>query len=571
MLRAKLASPRRKSAGSAVTRLLLPPLLVVGPLETNATSAMVDQDEARISTKVMTTRAALDRLEMLDLLLEAIASGFLDWHIDEGRVHYSPRFKLILGYEDIEPPHDPSSWLEMTHPQDRPGVTMALDDLLRGEWPFDLTFRMRHLSSGYRWMRVRAAVGRDASGVPKRVIFAFGDVSAQVRAERQQASLISAMPDLLISVQNDSTIDYIKAPEGDERYATGLPQPGERLLASNYARSWSAQAARALKVALKERRSTHFEAKHQVKSSSLAPGVIEVRVFPSTEDESLFIIRDITAEKFQREQGLQSQKLEAIGQLAAGIAHEINTPLQFVGDNLHFLTEAAAALLAAVEQYRTCFGADSQRELDAIDTKLDLAYMREHLNTALADALEGVNRVSVIVQAMKSFAHPGVKERRAEDLNQALDTTLTLSTNVWKYVADVERDFSPDLPKVECVIGEINQVFLNLITNAAHAISEVVGTGGNRGRIRVTTRLGDQFIEVRISDTGAGIPDGIRSRIFEPFFTTKSVGKGTGQGLPLARAVIMRHDGELDCESVVGQGTTFIVRLPMTAPKSSEL
>jgi signal transduction histidine kinase len=529
---------------------------------------MTDPDDARKSAKVTTTRAALERLEMLDLLLEAIADGFLDWHIEAGIVHYSPRFKLILGYEDVEPPKDPSYWLEMTHPQDRARVTRALDDLVRGEWPFDLTFRMRHLSSGYRWLRARAAAGRDVSGTAKRVIVAFGDVSAQVRAERQQASLISAMPDLLISVQNDSTIVYIKAPEGDTRYAFGLPQPGERLLESAYARDWSEQAALALDVALKERRSTHFEAKRQVGTSAMAPGIIEVRVFPSTDDESLFIVRDITVEKYQREQGLQSQKLEAIGQLAAGIAHEINTPLQFVGDNLYFLTEAAGAMLEAIERYRTLFDDSSKRTWEAIDKQLDLTYMSEHVKPALAAALEGVNRVSVIVQAMKSFSHPGVKERRAEDLNQALDTTLTLSTNVWKYVADVERDFSPDLPKVECVIGEINQVFLNLITNAAHAIAEVVGDSGERGHIRVTTQLRDGAVEVRIADTGAGIPDGIRSRIFEPFFTTKPVGKGTGQGLPLARAIIVRHDGELDYESVVGEGTTFIVRLPVFAANS---
>ncbi|MGC4068722.1 MAG: ATP-binding protein [Polyangiaceae bacterium] len=530
---------------------------------------MTDRDVLK-SKKVTTTRAALDRLEMLDLLLEAIADGFLDWHIDEGVVHYSLRFKLILGFEDYDPPNEPASWLELIHPQDRERVTRALDDLLRGEWPFDLTFRMRHLSSGYRWLRARAAAGRDASGIAKRVIVAFGDVSAQVRAERQQASLISAMPDLLISVRNDSTIVYIKAPEGDTRYAAGLPQPGERLLDSEYARGWSEQAERSLSVALRERRPTHFEAKRQVGTSSMPPGIIEVRVFPSTEDESLFIVRDITVEKYQREQGLQSQKLEAIGQLAAGIAHEINTPLQFVGDNLYFLTEAAGAMLQAIEQYRTLFDESSNRVCDAIDKQLDLSYMREHLKPALAAALEGVNRVSVIVQAMKSFSHPGVKERRAEDLNQALETTLTLSTNVWKYVADVERDFSPDLPKVECVIGEINQVFLNLITNAAHAIAEVVGNRVERGRIRVTTRLGDGVVEVRIADTGAGIPEGIRSRIFEPFFTTKPVGKGTGQGLPLARAIIMRHDGELDYESVVGEGTTFIVRLPVFATDSAE-
>jgi signal transduction histidine kinase len=293
-----------------------------------------------------------------------------------------------------------------------------------------------------------------------------------------------------------------------------------------------------------------------------------VRVFPSADDETLFVIRDISAEKHQRDQSLQSQKLEAIGQLAAGIAHEINTPLQFVGDNLHFLAEAAETLTNALGQYRENVTETTIETFNKIDESLDIPYMTEHLKSAFMAALDGVQRVSVIVQAMKSFSHPGPKEKRQEDLNHAIETTLTISTNVWKYVAEIERDFAPDLPKVDCVIGEINQVLLNLITNAAHAIGDVVGESGGKGVIRISTRYDSDCIVVRISDSGGGMPEAVQKRVFEPFFTTKPVGRGTGQGLPLARSIILQHRGSLEFETQQGVGTTFTIRLPIAQTNS---
>lgn len=505
-----------------------------------------------------------ERLELLDLLLEAAVDGFLDWHLDAGTVLYSARFKMILGYEDEPLSDTPWAWLELTHPEDRPLVAKELQELIAGDWPFDLTFRMKHKVAGWRWLRGRAVVRRDDSGNATRLVAVFGDVTAQVRAERRQSSLINAVPDLLIRVQNDSTVVAVKIPEGNANYAQDTPHPGERLLDSEFAAAWAKQAEQALATSVKERRSTRFEAQGRVGLATTDTCDIEIRVFPSSDDESLFVVRDITAEKHQREQGLQSQKLEAIGQLAAGIAHEINTPLQFVGDNLGFLSEAAEALEQALAQYRAQMPEELAPTLRQLEADLDIDYMTTHLRPAFSAAIDGVQRVSVIVQAMKAFAHPGPKEKRPEDLNHALETTLTLSTNVWKYFAVIERDFALDLPKIDCVIGEINQVFLNLITNAAHAIADIVGDTGIKGSIRISTRSIEHQVEIRIVDTGQGIPESIRSRIFDPFFTTKPIGKGTGQGLPLARAIILQHQGSLDFESEVGRGTTFIIRLPLS-------
>lgn len=511
-----------------------------------------------------------ERLELLDLLLEAGADGFFDWHVDLGKMFYSSRFEMILGYDDESLPKAPTAWLDLLHPEDRGTVAQAFEDLVAGVWPFDVTLRMRHRVTGWRWFRARAAAHRNLSGTATRIVATFSDISDRVRAERRQMSLVNALPDLLIRVQNDSTIIDVKTPEGNAGYAKNVAKLGEKLFESPFASSWVSPAVQALANAVAFRKETHFEALLRPDNDEVDSFDIEVRVLPSSEDESLFVIRDITAQKRQREQGLQSQKLEAIGQLAAGIAHEINTPLQFVGDNLHFLVEATDAFLQALERYRASTSEECAPMLKAMESSLDIEYMTEHVRPAFSGAIDGVQRVSVIVQAMKAFSHPGAAEKRPEDLNHAIETTITLSTNVWKYVADIERDFAEDLPKVDCVVGEVNQVFLNLITNAAHAIGDVVGQSGTKGKIVIATRIDGDVAEIRISDSGRGIPNAVRGRIFEPFFTTKPVGQGTGQGLPLARAIVVQHRGTLDFETREGHGTTFVVRLPIAQAADSK-
>ena len=270
----------------------------------------------------------------------------------------------------------------------------------------------------------------------------------------------------------------------------------------------------------------------------------------------------------------QAQKLEAVGRLAAGIAHEINTPIQFVGDNTHFLQDAFASLQTLLEQYQAlrdavAAGTGAVERLDAVraaEEDADLAYLADEVPRALAQTLEGVDRVASIVRALKEFAHPDTKERVPADLNGALKSTLIVARNELKYVADVETDFGP-LPAVVCQVGDVNQVFLNLLVNAAHAIADAGGAEDQKGTIRVRTWQENDQVVVAIGDSGCGIPEAIRSKIFDPFFTTKEVGRGTGQGLALARAVIVeQHGGSLTFETAEGQGTTFYIRLPVGDP-----
>jgi len=194
-----------------------------------------------------------------------------------------------------------------------------------------------------------------------------------------------------------------------------------------------------------------------------------------------------------------------------------------------------------------------------------LAYLTDEVPKDIQQTLEGVERDRNIVQAMKEFSHPVGKEETFINLNKAIQNTITVARNEWKYVAEMVTDFDPSLPLVSCLPGELNQVFLNMIINAAHAIADVVGDGSKgKGTITVSTRHDGNWAEVRISDTGMGIPENIRSRIFDPFFTTKKVGKGTGQGLTISHSVIVdKHGGTIHFETEVGKGTTFIIRLPI--------
>ena len=293
-------------------------------------------------------------------------------------------------------------------------------------------------------------------------------------------------------------------------------------------------------------------------------------------DADLLILgADITERRILKVQLAQAQKLEAIGQLASGIAHEINTPIQYIGDNIRFLKDGFDDLITLLEKYNQLLAAVQGNaanegitgEIVRAAAEIDLDYLATEMPRAIEQSQEGVERVIEIVRAMKEFAHPGVEEKTSVDLNRALESTLTVARNEWKYVADLQKDFDSDLPLVSCLPGELNQVILNLIVNAAHAISEVIEEGsGTKGTITVSTRKVGAEAEIRVSDTGAGIPEEIRTRIFEPFFTTKDIGKGSGQGLALAHAVIVeKHGGTIHFESETGRGTTFIIRLPMGA------
>jgi PAS domain S-box-containing protein len=414
------------------------------------------------------------------------------------------------------------------------------------------------------------------------VILGFAVITALVdrRLSAQKATLddaeifINAVPSILIGVDEHTRITRWNSTAADafglskaEVVGKPLAGCGIRWLQpemQNEIRSWcSAQNAR---------RCDRIPVEVNGETRLLGLTITPLHSASERSTEVLVIGSDITDRSALEVQLRQAQKLESVGQLSAGIAHEINTPIQFIGDNLRFLKDAFQDLSGVLAGYdRLLEAAKAKTSLSQIVQEVSSAventeacYLLEEIPKAIEQSLEGVTRVSQLVSAMKEFSHSGTKEKTPLDLNHAIQSTITVSRNEWKYVADLETEFDPSLPLVSCQPGEFNQVILNLIVNAAHAIADVAKHGGpQKGTISVQTRDCEDCVEIRVRDTGPGIPEKVRSRIFEPFFTTKEIGKGTGQGLAIARSVVVdKHQGSIDFETAEGKGTAFVIRLP---------
>jgi PAS domain S-box-containing protein len=388
----------------------------------------------------------------------------------------------------------------------------------------------------------------------------------QELVESMNEGLTIADPDGRIVYTNAKFCDMLGYPAGGiaGMLFTDLLDEGSR---ENFSKQW-------------EKRHTGEEVKYEVVLNKKDGGSVYVIVSPKILRDSdgkmtssLAIMTDMTERKNLESQLIQAQKLESIGQLAAGIAHEINTPTQYVSSNTGFLEEAFDDLAKLINAHMDLLAKLEEREqaeeevaqLRKIAEELDFDFLAKEVPSALSANKDGLARIAKIVLSIKEFAHPGQDDKLPADLNKAIENTITVARNEWKYVAEVKTDLDPDLPPVPCVVGELNQVVLNLIVNAAHAIAETVGDDTEKkGLISIATKQRDGFVEISISDNGPGIPEAIRNRIFDPFFTTKEPGKGTGQGLAIAyRTIVDNHQGKISLENQQGGGAKFTIRLPL--------
>ncbi len=271
---------------------------------------------------------------------------------------------------------------------------------------------------------------------------------------------------------------------------------------------------------------------------------------------------------------VHARKMQAVGELAAGVAHEINTPVQFIGDNLRFLETVSERYTRILERMAGALEDATTDSLQPADAKMVLAdahrmrlgEMLHEVPEAVQESLDGIRRISEIVKAMRDFAHPGVTGRVMANLNQIIESSTIVARHEWKSVADVRMDLLPSLPMVPCNPGEVGQVIVNLVVNSAHAIKERVGNTNEKGLIEIRSAMGGDHVAITITDNGNGIPEDLREKVFEQFFTTKGVGVGTGMGLAITRNVVERHGGTIEFSSVLGKGTEFTIALPVSVP-----
>jgi two-component system NtrC family sensor kinase len=493
-------------------------------------------------------------------------------------LYVSPAYEQVWGRSCASLYGNSMAWTESIHPDDVEQTRRDFARQLQGEL-IDSVYRIRTPEGQEKWIRDRAFPVRARNGRRTGIVGLAEDISERKLAEeRMRASeeryreLFENASDLVYTFDLNLQITSLNRMAEETMGYRREEALGMTLSDVVGAGQWD-RVERAVANLGSDHAAAKFEVEVQAKDGRRVNLEVNPRLIyrDGVAVGIQAIARDVTGRNQAEMELRQAQKLESVGRLASGIAHEINTPMQFVGDNVHFLEDCFSGIeriLFTLHAYAVPAGAggsdpsDLAGELLRLEKEVDTAWMLKEIPEAIRQTLDGVERVVTIVRAMKEFAHPESRGRARADLNKALLNTLTVARNELKYVANVETDFH-DLPLVDCSVSDLNQVFLNLLVNAAHAIADVVRGTEAKGTIRLHTEMEDGMVLITIADTGAGIPESIRERIFDPFFTTKEVGRGTGQGLAIARAVIDRHKGKLTFESEVGKGTTFFIRLPI--------
>lgn len=537
-------------------------------------------EAARQEAELFAEALAYSRQQMEQILHGANLGEWI-WDLDDGSLVVNDEWLDSLGME-FEHDRDLNRVLEGIHPDDREQVVAAgrRQALSRNE-ALDIEFRMRDQRGHQKWILARGrAVDFDEQGRPRRLMGTMLDVSDRKQAEEELRAERSLMRNILSTIPHGV---YWKDEKGhfsgcNQTFAglMGLASPeavrdigGEDLVDGDFSAMSHARDMQVLSsgIPILDTEESFTDAggvRRDVMSSR-----VPLRDADGAPQGILGVFTDITATRQLESQLAAATRLEAIGQLAAGIAHEINTPMQYIGDNTQFLAKAferIESVIAAVEGLQATKPEEAARavaELSDLMARLKVSFLRERIPRAIEHSLEGVTAVSRIVRAMKDFSHPGAETMERVDLNAAIETTLTVCKNEWKYVATVDLDLDQTLPLVPCLPGEINQVLLNVIVNAAHAIRDHRQADGT-GTIKIATRTARRDVVVSVTDDGGGIPDDIIDRIFDPFFTTKPVGHGTGQGLAISHQIIVgRHGGSIDVRTEHGVGTTFDIVLPL--------
>ncbi|HTB92039.1 MAG TPA: PAS domain S-box protein [Candidatus Sulfotelmatobacter sp.] len=564
-----------------------------------------------LSSLAASINGMLDELERTQqqflFLTENIHQVFWIKDAKSGRYTYvSSAFERIFGLPTADLSENPAAWQQLIHQEDRDVVARVQDLQSRGK-PTEAYYRIIPADGNLRWLWQRSFPRLSSDGEHTQITGLTEDITdfkrneeallaAQLELEERVASRTAELAERgqLVKLLVDSAPGAMYGIDADGN-CTFVNPAGLRLLGYGHASEVLGKNAHSLLHHTRPDgtpylwqecpvfRSFHDDHDAHVedelfwrKDGSSFPVEYNSRQIRRNGKVigAVVSFEDLTDRKRQEMELRHSQKLEAVGRLAAGIAHEINTPIQFVGDNTRFLQNSFRDEIQLIHKYQELreaaegghFSRDLLNDISALREKADWDYLEKEIPRAMDQMLEGLARVSTIVRGMKEFSHVDrTNEKVPGDINRALESTLIVARNELKYVADVETHFA-DIPPVICHLGDLNQVFLNLLVNAAHAIGDAIKGSDSLGKIVVSTRTEGNCVEIAISDSGTGIPEEVRDKIFDPFFTTKGVGKGTGQGLALARAIVVeKHGGTLTFETQPGRGTTFFIRLPLSA------
>lgn len=519
-------------------------------------------------------RELTERNQLFEVITENAADMIAVTDCAGNQLYNSPAYQTVLGYslEELKA----TSCVEQIHPEDRQRVLEAAEKARltgRGE---RLEYRIRHKNGTWRILESVATAIPNEAGQIEKLVIVNRDITERERAEETKhrsdqlfRSIAENSADLIAVVDKDGhriynnpTYERLLGYTQEELKQTISFQqihPDDRPLVTR-------AAERALKTGVGQIVEYRMQRKDGTYVTLESHGSF-IRDSRGEIEASVISARDIS----DRRMAMQNEKLSAIGQLAAGIAHEINTPVQYVSDNIAFLSDiwnqiddAMAFCLAPAHASIT---SDSRFSgaVTAARPLEDWDWLRQEVPKAISQSLEGIRRMSKILGAMRRFSHTGGGEREQVDLNEALDATLTIVQNQIKHIADVQTDYQTNLPRLECYADEMNQVFLNLIVNATHAIREASKKQAReRGKLTIRTRQIDDDVQIEIQDNGTGIPLPACARIFEPFFTTKQVGEGTGQGLTICHDIVVRkHHGNIWFDTELDRGTTFFIRIPI--------
>ncbi|MDP2847499.1 MAG: PAS domain S-box protein [Humidesulfovibrio sp.] len=552
------------------------------PLAKGMTGAVVSHRD--ITERMQAINELRESEERFRIIVETAQEAIIMLDTKAAVTYANPRAGTLFGYELQDLLGRP--FFDILDPEDRSLVLQKIKRRRQG-LSDQYELRFRHKNGQRIWTLVNASPLIGPDGLHAGSIGLITDISDRIRAEarmrRNEAryrslvesmheGLLMAKPGGVITYANDRLCEMLGR---SKAVITGRPvtefveEGSQRRMAEMLISSHPGGQPDHHRTGAEEILWKHATGRHIY--SLVSPSI-------SADEEGkaagfFAVITDTTERKGLESQLMHSQKLEAIGQLAAGIAHEINTPAQYVGNNTQFIKGAFDDIFVIIHAVRelingaktACPGMADIDALEKLMVERDINYLAEEVPGALNQTLEGVERISTIVRSVKQFAHPGAAIMAPSDLNESMKSTATVSRNEWKYVSELDLNLDPALPLVTCMSGEINQVVLNLIINAAHAIADAKKTDPSReGRITLSTRFAPPWAEIRVADTGTGIPAAVQTKIFDPFFTTKEVGRGTGQGLTISRSIVMeKHKGQLFFETEQGAGTTFVVRLPL--------